>query len=80
MLRPCTGLVKGFDRTNAAGPVISISGSNGRAFTYVMTQPISGHDPEGQKPALVFVKHEKQLELSKIWESGTEGRELPRQQ
>ena len=64
--------------TNSDGSMMSISGGNGKAFTFFMTQPISGHDPEGQKPALVFVRREKQLELSKIWESETEGRELPR--
>jgi hypothetical protein len=64
--------------TNVGDSVMSINGRNGRAFAFFLTEPISGQDPEGQKPTLVFVRHEKQIELSKIWESGTEGRELPR--
>ena len=60
-----------------AGAVISIEGMNNRLFAFAFTMPAYGGDPEGDQPALVFKRYENEYRLSQIWESNTEGREIP---
>ena len=62
----------------SAGAVISIEGMNNRSFAFALTMPAYGDDPEGDQPALVFKRYENEYRLSQIWESSTEGREIPR--
>ena len=44
---------------------------------YVATIPASGHDPAGDKPALIFKRDEKQYRLTDVWESADTGHEVP---
>jgi hypothetical protein len=60
--------------------VIEIEGiddNTTNAFTFAQTDSASGFDPDGNQPALVFLRHENEYRLSQIWESTTVGRELP---
>jgi hypothetical protein len=45
--------------------------------TFALTNSASGFDPAGDQPALVFTKSENEYQLSEIWESNMDGRELP---
>jgi hypothetical protein len=68
-------------KTNAAigaADVVSVRGQDGKAFTFVLTTPASGHDPTRNEPALVFTRHERTYALSQVWESDMMGRELPK--
>jgi hypothetical protein len=44
---------------------------------FALTNPVERGNPAGDQPALVFTRYENGYRLSQIWESGTEGRELP---
>jgi hypothetical protein len=57
--------------------IILIRGENGTsASVVVLTMPADGHDPAGEKPALMFARHETQYQLTDIWESRDEGHEI----
>jgi hypothetical protein len=57
--------------------IIMIRGEKGtRTAVAVLTMPADGHDPAGDKPALMFTRHETQYRLTDIWESNSEGREI----
>jgi hypothetical protein len=57
--------------------VIYIRGEEGtRAAAVVLTIPAAGHDPAGEKPALMFTRHETQYRLTDIWESQSDGHEI----
>ena len=43
---------------------------------FVLTTPASGQDPAGDKPALTFMRDEKQYRLADVWESAGQGREV----
>lgn len=59
---------------DTAPGVLLVQGENGiRAGTFVLTMPADGQDPTGAIPSLTFVRHENQLQLTTVWESGTEG-------
>jgi hypothetical protein len=60
----------------ADGGVISLRGDHGKAFAFVSTIPAGGHDPEGDRPTLVFSRSENRYVLSQVWENGTQGREI----
>jgi hypothetical protein len=54
--------------------VLLLRGEKGkRAATFMMTMPAEGGDPAGSVPALTFIRHENQLQLATVWDSGTEG-------
>ena len=58
--------------------VVLIRGEKGNtAAMLVMTTPAAGHDPAGDKPVLTFKRHETQYRLVDIWDSATQGREIP---
>jgi hypothetical protein len=62
---------------NTAGEgVMSLRGDHGKAFAFVLTIPASGHDPAGERPALVFSHRENRYVLSQIWENGMRGQEV----
>ena len=44
---------------------------------FVMTNDADGRDPAGNQPSLVFTRYENQYRLWQVWDSSTEGRELP---
>jgi hypothetical protein len=50
-----------------------------RSGVFAVTFGVGGGDPAGDKPALVFVRHENKYVLAQVWESGDEGRALPGQ-
>lgn len=50
--------------------------ANRKAFAIVLTRPADGHDPAGDKPALIFSRFENQYRLSAIWESASEGQQM----
>lgn len=60
--------------------VMLIRGENANhgSSAFVLTIPADGHDPAGDKPSLTFTRVENQYRLSTIWESGSEGRTLPK--
>ena len=58
------------------GGILTIRGLDGGAQMFALTMPAGGHDPAGDRPALVFTRSENQYRLSEIWESNTEGRTL----
>ena len=47
-----------------------------RSATVVLTIRAEGRDPAGTQPALVFTRSEHTYQLSQIWESPSDGREL----
>jgi len=56
---------------------VLIKGENGNhAEAFVLTVPVTGHDPAGEKPALTFTRHEARYRLSGIWESNSDGRAI----
>ena len=59
------------------GAVIAIEGMNNSTGAFALTMAAGGEDPAGDQPSLVFTRHENQYRLSQIWESRTDGRELP---
>ena len=62
----------------ANADVVSVRGEGGKAFVFAFAMPASGHDPAGIQPALVFTRHEKTYVLSQVWESGMDGRDIPK--
>lgn len=63
----------------AANPdVVSVRSQDGKAFASVLAIPAGRHDPAGAQPSLVFIRHEKTYVLSQVWESGMNGREVPK--
>ena len=59
---------------DAVPGVLLLRGENGnRAAAFVLTMSADGRDPAGSIPAVTFVRHENQLRLATIWDSGTEG-------
>jgi len=62
----------------ADGNVFAIEGKdNPSEGAFAVTNPAGGRDPIGDEPALVFTHDENQYRLAEIWDSSTEGRELP---
>jgi hypothetical protein len=61
------------ERDEGSSAVLIRGVKGNRADTFVMTVPAAGHDPAGEKPALMFTRHESQYRLSSIWESATDG-------
>jgi hypothetical protein len=51
---------------------------NSKASAFALTTPSGGHDPGGDKPTLVFSRHENQYVLSTIWDSRDEGHSVPK--
>jgi hypothetical protein len=63
---------------DGAASVIAIEGmTDPSSFGFVMTHEADGSDPAGDEPSLVFTRYENQYRLAEIWDSKTEGRELP---
>jgi hypothetical protein len=62
-------------RTSGDG-IVSIRSSDTKSSIVAITIPADGRDPLGDRPSLVFTRHEKVYRLSQIWEDGTDGREL----
>jgi hypothetical protein len=60
-----------------AGMVISIKDMDNGLSAFALTNSAGGFDPAGDQPALVFTKSENEYQLSEIWESNMDGRELP---
>jgi len=46
------------------------------AKAVVLTMPVAGHDPAGEKPALTFTRYETQYRLTDVWESRSRGRAI----
>ena len=61
--------------TSDEGLVQFVGEKGTRASLFCLMVPTTGKDPAGQRPALTFVRYEKQYRLTDIWESGTEGLE-----
>ena len=55
--------------------VVQLQGEhkNHKENVFFLAVPVSGHDPEGDKPTLSFSHSENQYQLSDIWESGAFG-------
>jgi hypothetical protein len=49
---------------------------NQKASAVFLTIPAAGHHPLGDHPSVTFTRHENQYELSAVWDSATEGREV----
>lgn len=58
---PATLLMRGYGSRNTSAAIIP-------------TAPAAGKDPAGDKPALMFTRHENQYRLSEIWDARTSGR------
>ena len=57
--------------------VVLIRGEKGiKARLFVLTLPVSGSDPAGDKPALTFTRHETQYRLADIWDPDRPGRQI----
>ena len=57
--------------------VVYIRGEHGtNASALMLTRPADGHDPSGDTPSLTFTRHEQELRLTDIWQSGSQGREI----
>jgi hypothetical protein len=61
-----------------AGSVLAIRGmSDPSSFGFVISNALSGYDPAGDQPSLVFTRYVNEYRLTQIWDSTSEGRELP---
>jgi hypothetical protein len=58
--------------------VIWIEGMNTKSAAVALTIRTDGRDPAGTQPALVFTRSGNGYQLSQIWESDRDGRELSR--
>jgi len=59
------------------GGILSIRGAeHNHSGVFATTFGAGGGDPAGDKPALVFIRHESEYVLSQVWESSDEGRAL----
>jgi hypothetical protein len=58
--------------------VLVIRGLDNSGSALAIVTRTDGQDPAGSQPALVFVRHENEYLLSRIWESDTEGLALPK--
>ena len=67
--------VRSVDAGELALSIQGIDDVSARAF--VMSNTADGDDPAGDQPSLVFTRYENHYRLAGIWESKTEGRELP---
>ena len=56
--------------------VLTVRGIDNHAAVVALTVPEGGRDPVGDRPALVFTHDEHQYQLSQVWESKYEGREV----
>jgi hypothetical protein len=61
---------------DVSGGVIWIEGMNNKSVAVALTMHADGSDPAGTEPALVFTRFENAYQLSQIWESSRNGREL----
>ena len=59
-----------------SGGVIWIEGMDNKSVAVALTVHADGRDPAGTEPALVFTRSENTYQLSQIWESRSNGREL----
>jgi hypothetical protein len=58
--------------------VLLILGEKGtKTEMFVLTRRAVGDDPAGETPALTFNRFENQYQLVGVWESTTQGREIP---
>jgi hypothetical protein len=58
--------------------ILAIRGAeHNHAGVFATTFGAGGDDPAGDKPALVFIRHESEYVLSQVWESSDEGHVLP---
>jgi len=65
-------------RDDTSSSVLLIRGEHGtHASAFVTTSPDGGHDPAGARPILTFTRHENQYRLSSIWQSASEGWDVP---
>ena len=65
-------------RGTDAGTVLAIKGmSDLSSFGFVITNSLSGYDPAGDQPSLVFTRNLNEYQLTQIWNSTSEGRQLP---
>jgi hypothetical protein len=63
---------------NVGATIFAIEGKDSPSeFAFAVTNPASGRDPAGDEPVLVFTRSENQYRLAQIWDSSSEGRELP---
>ena len=67
----------GRDDVIAQDGLVTIRGIDNREEMYAMTRPAGGSDPAGRLPALVFVRHGAEYQLSQIWETSDDGFVLP---
>jgi hypothetical protein len=57
--------------------MLLIRGEKGiTAKALVLTMPVGGTDPAGEKPALTFTRYETQYRLTDVWESRSRGRAI----
>jgi hypothetical protein len=57
--------------------MLLIRGEKGiTAKALVLTMPVAGTDPAGEKPALTFTRYETQYRLTDVWESRARGRAI----
>ena len=66
--------IRGID----AGSVLAIKGmSDPSSFGFLITNSLSGYDPAGDQPSLVFTRSLNEYRLTQIWNSTSDGRQLP---
>jgi hypothetical protein len=66
--------IRGID----TGAVLAIKRmSDPSSFGFLITNSLIGYDPAGDQPSLVFTRSLNEYRLSQIWNSTSEGRELP---
>jgi hypothetical protein len=64
-------------RIEREGSAMLLRGEKGNnAAVFFSMIPAAGHDPAGEKPAVIFAPYEKMHRLAGFWESGTEGYEI----
>jgi hypothetical protein len=63
-------------RSDDSADVVWIEGMTNRSAAAVLTVRADGRDPAGAQPALVFTRSQRVYQLSQIWESPSNGREI----
>lgn len=68
-----TYLIQRDDMSSPSVLIIRGADKGNHATAMVMTMADNGQDPAGSRPALTFKRHEREYQLSSVWQSPGEG-------
>jgi hypothetical protein len=68
-----TYLIQRDDMSSPSVLIIRRADRDNHATAMVTTIPDNGQDPAGSRPALTFKRHEREYQLSSVWQSSGDG-------